>query len=73
MNLDPTQDDIDQLRRDFPQWDISGAWVTRVSEPDFYLLVAARGGLRLGAFSAAEAERVMIDAEARYGWPRLSG
>ena len=69
MSPDPTQP-IERLRREYPRWDISAAWVTRSAEPDFYLMIAARGGLRLGAFSAAEMERVMADAEARYGWPR---
>ena len=51
MVHDPTQPDIDRLRQDFPEWDISAAWVTRSAEPDFYLMIAARCGLRLGAFS----------------------
>ncbi len=67
---DRTQPDVEQLRREYPLWDITAAWVTRSAEPDFYLMIAARHGLRLGAFSPAEMERVMADAEARYGWPR---
>ena len=69
MSPDPTQP-IERLRQEYPLWEISASWVTRASEPDFYLMIAARGGLRLGAFSPAEMERVMADAEARYGWPR---
>ena len=71
MVHDPThQPDVERLRRSFPRWDVSASWVTRATEPDFRLWVACRGGLRLAAFSAAEMERVMADAEARYSWPR---
>lgn len=70
MVHDPTQPALERLRAAFPLWDISASWVTSASGPDFCLWVAARGGLRLGAFSAGEMERVMADAEGRFGWPR---
>jgi hypothetical protein len=68
---DPThQPDIELLRRDFPLWHISSAWAARASGPDFRVLLACRGGLRLAGFSAPELVRMMTGAESRYGWPR---
>ena len=65
--------DVEQLRRDFPLWQIGSAWITSSSGPDFRVLTARRAGVRFAAFSAGELERVMDRVEAKYGWPRQPG
>jgi hypothetical protein len=67
------QPDVEQLRRDYPLWDISAAWAARTSGPDFRVLTACRGGLRLAGFSAPELVRMMTGVEAQYGWPHCAG
>jgi len=63
--------DVEQLRADYPLWDISVTWAARAAGPDLRVLVACRNGVRLAGFSAAELARMMTSAEDRYGWPRL--
>jgi hypothetical protein len=66
----PIRPDAEQLRQDFPLWEISVAWAARAAGPDLRVLAACRGGVRLAGFSVAELARMIEAAEAEYGWPR---
>jgi hypothetical protein len=60
--------DLGQLRAEHPDWHIEHAWTARGSGPDFRLLTARRGGVRLAGFSVPELARMIETAEDKYGW-----
>ena len=53
--------DIEQLRQQFPDWDIKARWTVAGTGPDSRYLLASRGGVTLSAWTpedlAAEIRR----------------
>jgi hypothetical protein len=50
-------DDVARLRREYPGWQIGTVWATAASGPDVRRLTAARDGVLLTAWTAAELAR----------------
>jgi hypothetical protein len=48
------QSDMDQLRGEFPDWQIGSIWATAATAPDARRLYAQRGTVLLTAWEAAE-------------------
>jgi len=46
--------DLDQLRGEFPDWQIGSVWATAATGPDARRLYAQRGTVLLTAWEAAE-------------------
>jgi len=46
--------DLDQLRGEFPDWQIGSVWATAATGPDARRLYAQRGAILLTAWEAAE-------------------
>jgi hypothetical protein len=61
--------DLDRLRADHPLWVIGSVWVSRASGPDARRLVAAREGVRVGAWTWAELSAKIAAEERAHGWP----
>jgi hypothetical protein len=61
-------DDLARLCAAHPLWTVTAAWVSRASGPDVRRLVAAREGVRVHAWSAAELSAKITEAEAANGW-----
>ena len=60
-------DDLAKLRHDHPGWDIGSAWASAGSGPDARRLWAARDGVLLSAWSAAELARdIRREEDARH-------
>jgi len=60
-------DDMAKLRRDHPAWEFGSVWVTAGSGPDARRLWAARDGVLLSAWSAAELARdIRREEDARH-------
>lgn len=55
---------LDQLRQQFPDWDITVSWVTAATGPDYRHLVAERDGLVLTGHTAADLTAKIRQAEA---------
>jgi hypothetical protein len=49
--------DFDDLREQFPEWQIGTVWATAASGPDARRLTACRDGVLLTAWTAAELAR----------------
>jgi len=50
-------DDLATLRKDYPGWDFGSVWASAASGPDARRLWAARDGMLLSAWTAAELAR----------------
>jgi hypothetical protein len=48
------EDDLQQLREEFPGWRIGSVWATAASGPDVRRLWASRDGITVSAWNAAE-------------------
>jgi hypothetical protein len=46
--------DLDQLREQFPDWDIEARWTVAGTGPDSRYLLASRGGVTLSAWTAED-------------------
>jgi hypothetical protein len=51
---EPNGNDLEQLRRDWPEFSIGTMWQARASGPDARRYVAAKGPVILSAWNAAE-------------------
>ncbi len=54
MTGQPAHDDVAQLRRDHPGWNIGTVWASAASRPDARRLWAFHDGVLLSAWTAAE-------------------
>jgi hypothetical protein len=64
----PGRPDIDRLRADHPGWEITVAWTSAATGPDFRRLAAVRAGIRLTAWTPAGLSAQIAEREAAHGW-----
>jgi hypothetical protein len=53
----PSPSDLDRLRARYPGWSIEATWTSAGTGPDARRLTAARGCIRVDAWTAAELAR----------------
>jgi hypothetical protein len=56
--------DLDQLREQFPGWEIEAAWTTVATGPDRRVLHASRGDVTISAWTAEQLAREIGETEA---------
>jgi len=59
-------DDLATLRKDHPGWDFGSVWASAASGPDARRLWAARDGMLLSAWTAAELARNILQEDKGY-------
>jgi hypothetical protein len=52
--VEPSSDDLAELREQFPAWTIEAAWTTSSSGPDRRYLVAHKASMTVSAWTAGD-------------------